>query len=71
MSNLINLAEVLTPEACRAAKVGQTYGFEKGGKVTHYKVIRKGKGSKTVFAEKTKLYTQEEMKEKWEGMRSA
>ena len=68
---LINLGEVLTPQARKDAKKGQTYGFQQSdGNIIHYKVIRISKSFRNVWAERVTLLTPDEMQEKWDEVRN-
>lgn len=68
---LVDLGTVLKPEAIKSLKKGQTLGFDTKGKIQHYKIIRINKAKKHVWAEKVHLYTEEEMKTKWDEVRDA
>jgi len=64
--SLVNLGEVLTPQARKEAKKGQTYGFQQpDGSITRYKVIRISKTFRNVWCEKVDLLTPEQMDKIW------
>lgn len=70
MPNLIELTEVLKPEAFKSLSKGDTLGFQQAdGSIDHYKIIRLNKTRRTCWVEKVTLYTKEEMEEVWEGER--
>lgn len=70
MPNLIELTEVLKPEAFKSLSKGDTLGFQQeDGSIDHYKIIRLNKTRRTCWAEKVILYTKDEMEEVWEGER--
>lgn len=68
---LVDLGTVLKPEATKTLKKGQILGFNTDGKIQHYKIIRINKTKNHVWAEKVTLYTEDEMKDKWEDVRHA
>lgn len=66
MSNLIDLTEILKPEAFKTLTKGQTLGFQQeDGSIERYKIIRLNRTRKTGFAEKITLLTTEEMSDIW------
>ena len=68
---MVDLGEVLKPEAIKGLKKGQTLGFRQDDDtVQHYKIIRINKAKKTVWAEKVDLYTEDEMEEIWNDVRN-
>ena len=68
---MVDLGEVLKPEAIKGLKKGQTLGFRQDDDtVQHYKIIRINKAKKTVWAEKVELYTKEEAEQIWEDVRN-
>lgn len=70
--SLVELSSILTPEAYKKLKKGQTLGFkQEDGSIKHYKIIRINKTRRTCFAEEIKLYTKEEMQKLWDEVRNA
>lgn len=69
-SDLVDLGEVLRRDAIARLEKGQTLGFkQEDGSIERYKIIRITKKGHHVWAEKTTLYTQEEMKKIWDDIR--
>ncbi len=66
MPNLLDLTEILKPEAFKTLTKGQTLGFQQeDGTIQRYKIIRLSKTRKTGFAEKITLLTTDELSEVW------
>ena len=71
MPNLLDLTEILKPEAFQTLTKGQTLGFQQeDGSIQRYKIIRLNKTRRTAWAEKIELYTQDEMKQVWEDKKN-
>ena len=71
MPNLLDLTEILKPEAFKTLTKGQTLGFKQEDEtIQRYKIIRLNKTRRTGFAEKVELYTQDEMKQVWEDKKN-
>lgn len=71
MPNLIELTDVLKPEAFKSLSKGDTLGFQQAdGSIDHYKIIRLNKTRRTCWAEKVILYTKDEMEQKWDEVRN-
>ncbi len=60
MSKWESIEDILTPKAVKELKVGQVLLFDFEGSEVHLKIMKKRNGR--VWAKRTHLYTQEEMK---------
>lgn len=60
----INIGDMITPEGFKAIAVGQTLGFQKDGKLTRYKVVRRHVKRKELWVRPITLYKPEDVQVK-------
>lgn len=69
MAKWIEIGSEFTPEGLAKLKAGQVLVYEFEGSKTELKIMRINKKSHKLFAVETKLYTDKEMKQKWDEVR--
>lgn len=66
----IDMSEAFTPEGINKLKQGQVLIFDFEGSKNEYKITKINKKSSKVWAKPTTLYTEEQMIDKWDEVRS-